>query len=271
MTKLKYSGIILFLFVGFVFFTITLKDAMADQNAMPTEGPTWSVGDWWVLEQTKMDLSSPTAHWKEPLLWRCDVKAYSESPELFVLEIRSASGLKTGVDVVYAINPWEVKKIRKMIATADGIKSVEREINSSGPVMELNSPFALVLPGFPWKNTSSSHVAKSITFPNSAGTISTTLRDSSSGGPAMGVRYNLGQEVSVPENGDPLLMRGEAAVNGMRGNVPADMIDASSKISITMGRKQAFQLWSTNAPWALAEETPHSRTTLIENHKGVTP
>jgi hypothetical protein len=271
MTKLQIRGIILFLFVVFVFFTIASTEAMASQNAVRTEGPAWSVGDWWVLEQTKMDLSSPTAHWKEPLLWRCEVKAYSENPDLFVLEIRSASGLKTGVDVVYATNPWEVKKIRKLIATADGIKSVEREINSSGPVIELNSPFSLVLPGFPLENTTSSHVARNINVPNSAGGISTTLRDSSAGGPIMGVRYDLGQEVSTPKNGDPLLMRGEDAVTGMRGNVPEGMIDASSKISITMGRKQALQLWSKNAPWALAEETPHSKTALIETHKGVTP
>lgn len=273
MVKLKCTGVILFLFVVFVFFTIIPIYSMANQDATTAEGPSWSIGDWWILEQTKKDIASSTPHWKEPLFWRCDVKEYSEVPELIVLEIRSMSGLKTGVDVVCSLNPLEVKKIIKMIGTADGIRIVEKEINSTGPVMELDSPFSLVLPSFPLEDTTSSYVAGANVnrLSKNAGGTPASLHDSSAGGPLMGVRYNLKQEVSFPKNDDLLMIRGEAAVNGMKGNVPDGMIDAPSKISITMGRQQALQLWSKGAPWALVEETPHSKTTLIENHKGVTP
>ncbi len=273
MMRLKLIGIILFSFVFFVVLAMNATHSMATRDATIPEGPSWSVGDWWILEQTKKDMASSTPHWKAPLLWRCDVKEYSGNPDLFVLEIRSISGLKTGVDLVYSLNPWEVKKIRKMIGTADGIKILEKEINSSGPVMELNSPFSLVLPGFPWVNTASSYIsgANAGRLPKNAGSPPATFRDSSTGGPVMGVQVNLKQEVSLPKADDPLILQGKAAVNVMKGNVSNGMVDAASKISITTGRKKVLQLWSQSAPWALVEEAPHSKTTLIENHKGVTP
>ena len=273
MVRLKFMGIVLFSFVAFAIFAMNANTLKANQDAMPAEGPSWEIGDWWIVEQTKKDIASLTPHWKEPLLWRCEVKECSEDPNLFVLEIGSVSGLKTGLDVVYGLNPWIVKKIRKRIATADGIKVVEQEINSSGPVMALNSPFSLVLPGFPLENTTSSYVEGGNVKPlsQSSGTSHASLHDSSSGGQMVGVQYNLKQEVSFPKSDDPLMMQGEAAVNGMKGNIANGIMDASSKISITMGRKQALQLWSKNAPWALVEETPRIKTILIESHKGVTP
>jgi len=273
MVRSKYLGITLFSVVFFMVFAINLNNSLANQNSPLSEGPSWSVGDWWVLEQTKKDIASPTPYWKAPLLWRCEVKRYSEDQDLFVLEIRSISGLKTGVDVVYSLNPWEVKKIRKMIGTADGIKILEQEINSSGPVMELNSPFALVLPGFPLEDMTSSYVTGTNAKPlsNSGRTAPMSIRRSSAGGPIMGIRYNLEQEVSLPKANDPLTLRGKDAVNEMKGDVSSAVSDISSKVSINMGRNKALQLWSRNAPWALVEETRHSKTTLIENHKGVTP
>ena len=262
MVRSKYLRVILLSVVFFMVFAINSNNSMANQNTPLSEGPSWSVGDWWMLEQTKKDIAAPIPYWKKPLLWRCDVKKYSEGPNLFVLEIRSMSGLKTGVDVVYSLNPWEVKKIIKMIGTADGIKILEREINSSGPVMELNSPFTLVLPGFPLKDMTSSYVTRT-----NARRLSNTARS----GPIMGIRYNLEQEVSLPKPDDPLTLRGKDAVNEMKGNVSTAVSDISSKVSINMGRNKALQLWSKNAPWPLVEETPHSKTTLIENHKGVMP
>ena len=273
MLKLKYFGIP---FLSVVFFAVITMNAtllLAAQNVPLAEGPSWSVGDWWILEQTKKDIASPTPYWKEPLLWRCEVKKYPENSNLFVLEIRSISGLKTGVDVVCSLNPWEVKKIIKMIGTADGIKTVEREINSSAPVMELDSPFTLVLPGFPLEDMTSSYVAvaNGKRLSNSARFAPMSIQDSNAGGPIMGILYNLKQEVSLPKPDDPLMLKGEAVVNEMKGDVSVAISDISSKVSINMGRNKALQLWSKNAPWALVEETRHSKTTLIENHKGVTP
>jgi len=273
MVKSKFLGVILLSVVFFMVFAINSNNSMATQNTPLSEGPSWSVGDWWILEQTKKDIAAPTPYWKEPLRWRCEVKKYSEDPNLFILEIRSMSGLKTGVDLVYRLNPWEVKKIRKMIGTADGVKTLEREINSSGPVMELDSPFSLVLPGFPLEDMTSSYAIRTNDRRLSNSGRVGPIRTQASGarGPIVGIRYNLNQEVSLPKADDPLTLRGEKAANEMKGDVSAAVSDISSKVSINMGRNKALQLWSRNAPWALVEETPHSKTTLIENHKGVTP
>ena len=136
-----------FVIFGLAFINCTA--AVASEDVPFANGPSWAVGDHWVVEQTKKDITAPTPAWKDPLRWGFDVKECAEGENLLVLEIRSLSGLKTGLDVIFSQDPWEIKRIRKMYATSAGIKTIEIEINSSGPVMLQDAPFEFVMPGFP--------------------------------------------------------------------------------------------------------------------------
>ncbi|MCG6943306.1 MAG: hypothetical protein LJE69_18900 [Thiohalocapsa sp.] len=229
---------------------------IADEEATLAEPPAWQCGDSWILEQTKLDISAPTPYWKEPLRWRCEVMC-DEGPDRLSLQIRTLSGPPTGVDVIVSTNPWRVLTIRKVVATADGLQTLEEEVNTDKPILEEDAPFALVIPSFPLQDT------PQVTAPSPV-----VLNSENGDTPAATAMGEVYQEVLPEEGTNPLVSGEEMPPEPLTNSAASEFPQGSTEVKIGIGRQgeskeDAHVLTLKNGePW-WNEESAQTTTTLI--------
>jgi hypothetical protein len=171
----------------------------------------------------------------------------------------------TGVDVEFTTDPWQVHLVRTRLATAQGVKTIDYEMESSGPVLMHTAPFDLVLPSFPLQGSTSATLqsySSSVGDPLDASVEQ--IEDSSEGGPTLGRLVRAQQQVSAMRVGDPMNARAESAAASLSGGTSSVDLNSGRMVQTRNGRSTARQLWVEGLPWALAEETAYSRTSLVE-------
>jgi len=264
---------------------LLLPTVLEAADARPLEAPDWSPGDWWVLEQSKRQLATATEGWSEPLRWRCEVKTAPDAADHLILEIRrqssgnaQASALerlvassshsaapKLGVDVVFSVEPWQVYQVSTHIATASGVKTIDHDLVGSGPLLMLTGPFDLALPSFPLQSVELSTLQSR---PSAASVGSAAgpaqIQDSSGGGPVLGHQVMTAQQVRASRAADPMTARAKAAAASLPATRSLTVVDSGRLVDIRSGRQAARQVWVQGLPWALTEETPYSKTSLVE-------
>jgi hypothetical protein len=227
------------------------------------------------------------------MLWLCSIEA-DDSESTYRLSIsqqpnadvaaalaRLRAGLATaaderiGVELVINSDSWEVITATTYVPSADGAKSIRYQITGDGPVILPDAPFALAFPRFPLVQIATTNSLSFGSVPSEAiAAPASKIHDASTIGRtklhAFGDLYPMSQVIDSSATNAVLRSAASAAADRWAGALGLEL-DSGCEVTLSNGSTVVEQYWVEGAPWAVVEQAPGVKTTLIEYHKGTTP